>query len=271
MSHFSDCITQLRKERNLTQKEVADAFSLSRQTVSNWEKGKITPHIDVLAKIAAYFGITTDFLLGNETYTTQYEEMYRQEGYYWGSEINRLAHEVLRLMPPVRPLRLLDVGCGEGQAAVFFARNGYHVAAVDIAKSGLEKGRKLAQTAGVRVNFIHGDLLHHDLADEYDIIYSTDVLEYVPPEKRERVLRGFREHTVLGGLNVLDVFVEKSFIETAPDWEHGKEYFWQSGELFSHYRENWKLELCEETIFDCGSAGIPHQHCMDMMIARRMA
>ena len=271
MSYFSDCITRLRKERNLTQKEVADAFSLSRQTVSNWETGKIEPSIGVLTKIAAYFGITTDLLLGNETYTTQYEGKYRQEGFYWGSTINRLAHEVLRLMPPERPLRLLDVGCGEGQAAVFFARNGYHVAAFDIAQSGLEKGRKLAQAAGVHVNFFHGDLLHHDLAGEYDIIYSTDVLEYVPPQKRERVLRGFREHTAPGGLNVLDAFVEKSFIETAPDWEHGKEYYWQSGELFSHYRKDWKFELCEESIFDCDSAGIPHQHCMDMMIARRMA
>ena len=186
------------------------------------------------------------------------------------SKINRLACEVLRLMPPERPIRLLDVGCGEGQAAVFFARNGYHVTAFDIAASGLEKGRELAKAAGVHVDFFHADLLHHEFVNTYDIIYSTDVLEYVPPRKRESVMRGFLEHTTTGGLNVLDTFVEKSFIETAPDWEHGKEHFWQSGELFSYYRENWRFELCEETIFDCDSGGSPHQHCMDMLIARRM-
>ncbi len=270
MSHFSECVSRLRRERNLTQNEVSKALALSRQTVSNWEKGTIEPNISVLAKIAAYYGVSADFLLGNKSYTTQYECKYRQEGFYWGRKINRLAHEVLRLMPPDRPLRLLDVGCGEGQAAVFFARNGYHVTAFDVAESGLEKGRRLAQAAGVHADFFHADLLHHEFINTYDIIYSTDVLEYVPPQKRESVIRGFREHTTINGLNVLDTFVGKSFIETAPDWEHGKEHFWQSGELFSHYREDWKFELCEESIFDCDSGGIPHRHCMDMMIARKM-
>ncbi len=271
MSDFSARVVRLRKERKLTQKEMAEALALSRQTVSNWEKGKIEPNIGVLSKIAAYFGVSTDFLLGHETYTTQYEGKYRQEGFYWGRKINRLAHEVLRLMPPERPIRLLDVGCGEGQAAVFFARNGYHVTAFDIATSGLAKGRALAKAAGVHVEFFHGDILHHELVNDYDIIYSTDVLEYVPPRKRESMMRGFREHTAVGGLNVLDTFVEKNFIAAPPDWEHGKEFYWQSGELFSHYRGNWKFELCEESIFDCDSAGIPHKHCMDLLIARKMA
>ncbi len=271
MSDFSARVVRLRKERKLTQKEMAEALELSRQTVSNWEKGKIEPNIGVLSKIAAYFGVSTDFLLGHETYTTQYEGKYRQEGFYWGRKINRLAHEVLRLMPPERPIRLLDVGCGEGQAAVFFARNGYHVTAFDIATSGLAKGRALAKAAGVHVEFFQGDILHHELVNDYDIIYSTDVLEYVPPRKRESMMRGFREHTAVGGLNVLDTFVEKNFIAAPPDWEHGKEFYWQSGELFSHYRGNWKFELCEESIFDCDSAGIPHKHCMDLLIARKMA
>lgn len=271
MSDFSARVVRLRKERKLTQKEMAEALELSRQTVSNWEKGKIEPNIGVLSKIAEYFGVSTDFLLGHETYTTQYEGKYRQEGFYWGRKINRLAHEVLRLMPPERPIRLLDVGCGEGQAAVFFARNGYHVTAFDIATSGLAKGRALAKAAGVHVEFFHGDILHHEFVNDYDIIYSTDVLEYVPPRKRESMMRGFREHTAVGGLNVLDTFVEKNFIAAPPDWEHGKEFYWQSGELFSHYRGNWKFELCEESIFDCDSAGIPHKHCMDLLIARKMA
>ena len=41
--------------------------------------------------------------------------------------------------------------------------------------------------------------------------------------------------------------------------------------LHSHYRKIWKFQLCEEAIFNCGSAGIPRQHYMDMIIARRRA
>lgn len=271
MNDLSLRLTALRKEHKLTKKAMAEALGLSRQTVSNWEKGDIEPNIGVLAKIASYFGVSTDYLLGHETYTTHYEEKYRQEDFYWGKKINPLAYEMLKLMPPTRPLRLLDVGCGEGQAAVFFARNGYHVTAFDIAVSGLEKGRRLAQAAGVHINFYQGDLLRHEPEGMFDVIYSTDVLEYVPAEHRRNVLCQWQAHTSVGGLDVLDVFVEKSFIAIAPDWEHGKEFFWNTGELFSYYASNWKIELIRESVFDCDSAGIPHKHCMDMMIARRMA
>ncbi len=271
MNGLSSRLAALRREHKLTQKAMAEALGLSRQTVSNWEKGEIEPNIGYLTRIAAYFGVSTDYLLGHETYTTHYEEKYRQEGFYWGETINALAFEVLKRLPPVKPLRLLDVGCGEGQAAVFFARNGYHVTAFDIAASGLEKGRALAQAAGVPVDFFQADLLRHALAEEFDVIYSTDVLEYVPPEHRRRVLNHWQAHTAVGGLHVLDTFVEKSFIATAPDWEHGKEFFWQTGELFSHYAGDWKIERMEEPVFACDSAGVPHQHCMDRMIARRMA
>lgn len=62
--------------------------------------------------------------------------------------------------------------------------------------------------------------------------------------------------------------MEKPFVPTAPDWEDHA-YFWSSGEL-SYYCHDWKVEHLEEIIFDCDSSGIPHQHCMDMLIARKM-
>ena len=43
----------------------------------------------------------------------------------------------------------------------------------------------------------------------------------------------------------------------------------KSGELFMLYHD-WKLHKTEEIIFNCNSGGIPHQHCMDIMIAERM-
>ncbi len=41
---------------------------------------------------------------------------------------------------------------------------------------------------------------------------------------------------------------------------------WVSGELFTHYAD-WLISSCSETIFDCMSGGIPHQHCMDTIYA----
>lgn len=58
---------------------------------------------------------------------TIYEEEYKTQEYYWGTEPNKACYQVLLLMPPIKPLKLLDIGYGEGKDAVFFARNGYVV------------------------------------------------------------------------------------------------------------------------------------------------
>ena len=57
-------IKELRTAHNLSQVEFAHKLSVAKQTVSNWENNNIQPSIDMLVKIADYFGVTTDYLLG---------------------------------------------------------------------------------------------------------------------------------------------------------------------------------------------------------------
>ena len=47
----------------------------------------------------------------------------------------------MKLKPPTKPLKVLDIGCGEGKDAVFLARNGYAVSALDATDKGIEKGK----------------------------------------------------------------------------------------------------------------------------------
>lgn len=81
----------------------------------------------------------------------------------------------MKRKPPIVPLRLLDVGCGEGQAAVFFAKNGYVVSAFDISKSGLEKGRLLAEISNVSVDFFCANLLDYKVENYFDVVYASGV------------------------------------------------------------------------------------------------
>lgn len=57
-------IKELRTAHGLTQVDFAKSLSVSKQAVSNWENNNIQPSIDMLLKIADYFGVTTDYLLG---------------------------------------------------------------------------------------------------------------------------------------------------------------------------------------------------------------
>ena len=57
-------IKSLRMSRGLNQVEMAQIFGVTKQSVSNWENGNIMPSIDMLIKIASFFSVSTDYLLG---------------------------------------------------------------------------------------------------------------------------------------------------------------------------------------------------------------
>ena len=63
---FSEKLQTLRKQKGLTQEELAQALFVSRTAISKWESGKGYPSIDSLKEISKYFSITIDELLSSE-------------------------------------------------------------------------------------------------------------------------------------------------------------------------------------------------------------
>ena len=63
---FHEKLQQLRKQKGLTQEELAGALFVSRTAVSKWESGRGYPNIDSLKAVAKFFGITVDALLSGE-------------------------------------------------------------------------------------------------------------------------------------------------------------------------------------------------------------
>lgn len=63
---FNEKLVQLRKSRNLTQDELAEALYVSRAAVSKWESGRGLPSIESLKDIAKFFSVSIDELLSGE-------------------------------------------------------------------------------------------------------------------------------------------------------------------------------------------------------------
>ena len=199
---------------------------------------------------------------------SSYDERYAAEEYHWGAKPSAICQRVLQLLPPERPLSLLDIGCGEGRNAVYFARNGYGVTAFDLSVAGVTKTERLAEMAEAPITVFQADTNEHRLGQDFDILFSTGVFHLIPRTLREEIFGHYKQRTTSGGLNVFSVFVRKPFIGKAPDSDPGAEP-WLSGELLTLYHD-WKIEYCTEEIFDCMSGGIPHQHAMNRMIARKI-
>lgn len=85
------------------------------------------------------------------------------------------------------PGQALDLGCGAGRNAVWLAERSWNVTAVDFSQAGLAKARRLAESRGVRVEWLLADLLdYRPPADAFDLVLVLYV--HLPGEERRLVL-----------------------------------------------------------------------------------
>ena len=70
---------ELRKQKGLTQEELAEALYVSRTAISKWESGRGYPNIDSLKTISKFFSVTIDELLSGEEVLTIAEEDQKQK------------------------------------------------------------------------------------------------------------------------------------------------------------------------------------------------
>lgn len=262
----------LRKDKGCTQEQLGLALNVTPQAISKWETGNSLPDTAILPLLAKVLGVSVDYLLTGKNpreSTSPYDAEYEREEYYWGLQPSTLAEQVVLLMgPELEGKRVLDIGSGEGRDSVYFARQGFLVDSLEISTPGVEKIKKYSQQAGCPVNIIQADMVGFPLIHNYDVIYSMGSLQFLPVNLRQKHFDDYKRHTVVGGLNAHLVFVEKPFIEVAPDWEEN-EFFYLSGDLAGYYHD-WEIIYCEEKIIPCNSANIPHRHAVSSIIARKV-
>lgn len=64
-NEFGNALKELRVEKGISQRKLGEDLGVVNQTISFWETGSREPDLDMLVKIAKYFNIDIDYLLGN--------------------------------------------------------------------------------------------------------------------------------------------------------------------------------------------------------------
>ena len=88
MESFGQRFLRLRKEKKLTQEDIAKKLNITAQSVSKWENDNSYPDVAILGDIASIFNITVDELLGREVKTTAILEEHERK------DINKLVLKV---------------------------------------------------------------------------------------------------------------------------------------------------------------------------------
>jgi len=264
-------IARYRKDVGMTQETLAERLNITFQAVSKWETGQTVPDTILLPKLAQALRVSVDKLLGYSAFggeISHYEDVYKQDEYFWGVQPSNMCLKILEFIPPVRPLKVLDIGCGEGKDAVFLARCGYDVSAFDISEAGLEKTKRLAEKACVPVKVFRANIWDYRLDEKYDVLYSSGTLHYIKPKLRDEIMSNYKAHVNDNGFVIFHVFVKKPFIASPPENESSS-HPWKSGQLFSYFHD-WHFEDCMEYVFNCNSSGIPHRHAANRLYAKNL-
>jgi SAM-dependent methyltransferase len=91
-----------------------------------------------------------------------WDERYSLDEYAYGKSPNQFLEENYKLIPKGKVLSLAE---GEGRNAVFLAKQGYSVTAVDASRVGLEKAKRLADENEVSIECIHADLAYFNIEE----------------------------------------------------------------------------------------------------------
>lgn len=139
-----------------------------------------------------------------------WDKRYSEEGYAYGTAPNEFLVEKVNCIPKGKVLSLAE---GEGRNAVFLAKQGYAVTAVDASLVGLNKARKLAAENDVVVELIQADLADYDIGEsKWDGIVS--IFCPLPSSLRRDLYR-----KVIVGLKQNGVFLLEAF--TPDQLKHG--------------------------------------------------
>ncbi|MDP4237873.1 MAG: class I SAM-dependent methyltransferase [Bacteroidota bacterium] len=142
------------------------------------------------------------------------DEIYRNmppEEIPWNCEVPPEALVGLVESGKVKPCKTIDMGCGAGNQAVYFAGLGFDVTGVDISPTAIQMARENALKKGVTCHFrianILGDL--KEMTEAFDFAYDWEVLHHVFPEKRKQYVENVYSILHPGGKYLSVCFSEK--------------------------------------------------------------
>ena len=131
----------------------------------------------------------------------RWNNRFSAEGYLFGTEPNVfLASQRGRLKPGMRALSIAD---GDGRNSVFLARHGLEVTAFDFSPVAIAKAKRLAEEAGVRVDYRQSDMMAWEWEpSRYDAIAAI-FFQFLDARQRAKVFAGLQASLAPGGLLLL--------------------------------------------------------------------
>jgi len=233
--------------------------------------GPVTKNIEAVSSasedpMAQTPTLAADSYVGDPAVQEEWDRRYIDRDKLWSGQPNgALVAEVAGL----RPGRALDIGCGEGADAVWLARGGWDVTALEVSGVALKRAAGHARDAAVNINWVHADLVAATLPQaSFDLVSAQyPALLRTPNGAAERAMLAA---VAPGGLLLL---VHHAGMDTQPPQEGGvdpADYVWPSM-VAALLTGDWDIETYEVRPRIAPDGGAGAHHTDDLVVrARRL-
>ena len=198
-----------------------------------------------------------------------YDAGYSKCPCFWGREPGSLIKIIETFVPNFVGLSVLDVGCGEGKNAVYFANRGAIVTAIDISNIAIENGRS-AFTSSDSINWICSDIRNIDVAsNSFDIVISYGLFHcFSNINEIEHVINKLKNATKEGAYHIVCAFNDRSQdLSAHPEFSPCLLTHQQYMDLYADYNIVYLTDT--DLVETHPHNNITHSHSMTRLIARR--
>lgn len=116
----------------------------------------------------------------------------------------RLTYDKVEIKKKIK--RVLDLGCGNGRHAIYFAREGMEACGIDISSTAIEWARDWAKREGFAIDFQVGNIAELPYPDQhFDVVVSHGVLDHIPMADARRAVAEVARVLTPKGLFYLDL------------------------------------------------------------------
>ena len=210
--------------------------------------------------------LPTDAYAGDPEVRAEWDHRYADRPQLWSGRPNgALVAEVAGLTPG----RVLDVGCGEGADAVWLARRGWEVTALEVSGVALERAAGHARDAGVTVHWVHAELTEAAFAPgSFDLVSAQyPALLRTPDAAAERALLA----AVAPGGVLLVVHHAGMDARHPHDSEFDPARYVWPAMIAAQFDDDWEVQVDEQRPRVAPDGGAGAHHADDVVLrARRL-
>lgn len=166
-----------------------------------------------------------------------------------------------------KPSQILDIGCGEGQNAIYLARQGHHVDAFDLSEHGIAKLKYRCGQSDTQVNAFVADLTTYQFERYYDMMICFGTLHFVDKKEWKRFINNAKEHTNAGGIHIMQIFTD--VVPASEDIAPFAVGLAKDGEIKELYAD-WEILQFKSYVFEDEHPNVPkHLHASNKIVARK--